>query len=318
MKEFITKLRLMWLGAMSVVGICLSLSGSASEYKSIIRYDRVWENKSRYYNDQGLIRCVRFDGPEEINGKIYHRVVTFKKSHWESDINAYVTEDCYEKEGYLREENGVVYALVCEDRNIFGDTILGGTHIPETDEEDEQLSYREHVLYDMTLNEGDRYTAFSELMEDNSGLETFKVLHTSYIDIGGEECRMMYVCTESEEEYMDSDLPYTWFHPIIEGVGIVESGCLNFLTIEGHKNTGMMYWKCFERILDMEGNVLYRGPDYDDRLDALTYGSFVTEVDTVEAAEVTDDSIYDILGRRIANPAPGQLYIQGGKKHIAK
>ena len=31
-----------------------------------------------------------------------------------------------------------------------------------------------------------------------------------------------------------------------------------------------------------------------------------------------DAPLYDILGRRIANPAPGQLYIQDGKKHIAK
>lgn len=27
---------------------------------------------------------------------------------------------------------------------------------------------------------------------------------------------------------------------------------------------------------------------------------------------------YDILGRRITSPAPGQLYIRAGKKHIAK
>ena len=305
---------------LSILAVLLSLafSASAEEYKSMIRYDRVWENKSRYYNDYGLIRCVRFDGPEEINGQTYHRVVTFKKSHWKSDINAYVTEDCYEKEGYLREENGIVYALVYEGCDVFGNPILKGTHIPETEEGDEPLSYREYVLYDMTQNEGDRYTAFTDLMEDFSELDVFKVLHTSYIDIGGEECKMMYVCTGAEEEYMDSDLPYTSFHPIIEGVGIVESGCLNFLTIIGHQNTGFWFNKCFERIFDMEGNVLYRGPYYDDRLDALTYGSFVSEVETVESPEASDPTLYDILGRRITEPLPGQLYIQGGKKRIAK
>ena len=28
--------------------------------------------------------------------------------------------------------------------------------------------------------------------------------------------------------------------------------------------------------------------------------------------------IYDILGRRILAPVPGQLYIQNGRKHIAR
>ena len=53
----------------------------------------------------------------------------------------------------------------------------------------------------------------------------------------------MYVCDSIEEEY-DDDFPYDWYHPIVEGIGIVESGCLNYLSIEGHKNTGMWYHKC--------------------------------------------------------------------------
>ncbi len=200
---------------------------------------------------------------------------------------------------------------------MFDEPYLGGTCFPETKEGDEPLSYKEYVLYDMTLNKGDHYAAFTDLCENYSCLDVFKVLHTSYIEIAGEQCKMMYVCTKYEEEY-ESDMPYTWYYPIIEGVGIVKSGCLNFLTIEGHKNTGMMFWKCFERILDMEGNVLYCGPNYDDRLDALSYGSFVSKVESVNGAEVSDAPIYDILGRQIANPTPGQLYIQAGKKHIAK
>ncbi len=55
-----------------------------------------------------------------------------------------------------------------------------------------------------------------------------------------------------------------------------------------------------------------------ERLDAISYGSFVSKVESVNGAEVSDAPIYDILGRQIANPAPGQLYIQAGKKHIAK
>ncbi len=112
MRRIFTKKGLIQLARILMLLTSFSIPSYGSDYKPIIRYDRVWENKSRYYNDQGLIRCVRFDGPEEINGKTYHRVVTFKKSHWESgDIQAYVTEDCYELDGYLSEEGGVVYAL---------------------------------------------------------------------------------------------------------------------------------------------------------------------------------------------------------------
>lgn len=315
MRGFFTMREIIGLAGIFMLFFSFSESSYAEEYKSMIRYDRVWENKSQYSNDRGLIRCMKFDGPEEINGKTYHRVVTFKKSHWENgDINAYVTEDCYEHEGYLREENGVVYALVYETCDFFGKPCLGGTQFPASDE---PLSYEEHVLYDMTLNEGEYYTAFTDLTENGSNLDTFKVLHTSIIDINGDECKIMYVCTADEEKIAD-DMPYSWFHAIVEGIGILDSGSLNYVSIEGHKNTGMWYRKCFERIFDMEGNVLYCGPGYDDRLNALTYGSFVSEVKTVNTAKTENDVIYDILGRRIFQPAPGQLYIQSGKKHIAK
>ena len=318
MKKIFTNQSKCYSAIVAIIALVNSFLASASEYKPIIRYDRVWENKSLYYTDEGLIRCMRFDGSEEINGKTYHRVVTFKKSHWENEeVQAYVTEDCYELEGYMREEDGVVYALVYEDCDKFGNPRLGGTWFPTQEEGSEPLSYKEYVLYDMNLNEGDHYTAFTDLTENGATLDTFNVLHTSFVDVAGEKCKIMYVCDSIEEEY-DDDVPYDWYHPIVEGIGIVESGCLNYLSIEGHKNTGMWYHKCFERFFDIDGNVLYYGPNYDDRLDALNYGSFVSEVNEVKDTEMSEAPLYDILGRRIANPAPGQLYIQGGKKRIAK
>ena len=282
---------------------------SAEEYKSMIRYDRVWENISGPGEE---IRCVRFDGPEEINGKTYHRLVTFKKSRFKyGDIQAFVTEDCYEIEGYMREENGVVYALVYEYINESGDSELGGTHFPESDE---PVAYREHVLYDMNLDEGDSYTAFEDIYDYNACLGTLKVLNTSYIDIAGERCKMMYVCSSW---YDSTDTDYTWFPCIVEGIGTVSRGCLNCYNF-GDIISGMLYRKYFLRYFDMEGNLLYYTPGYDPEGDAPTYGSFISEVEPLMGAEETDAPIYDILGRRIANPAPGQLYIQGGKKHIAR
>ena len=46
--------------------------------------------------------------------------------------------------------------------------------------------------------------------------------------------------------------------------------------------------------------------------------SYLSDVRTLKVENDEDGTIYDMLGRRIAKPAPGQLYIQGGKKHIAR
>lgn len=50
-----------------------------------------------------------------------------------------------------------------------------------------------------------------------------------------------------------------------------------------------------------------------DRID-----SYLSEVRSLKAEMDGDASVYDVLGRRIAKPAPGQIYIQGGRKHIAR
>ncbi|MDE6379440.1 MAG: hypothetical protein K2L11_03135, partial [Muribaculaceae bacterium] len=46
--------------------------------------------------------------------------------------------------------------------------------------------------------------------------------------------------------------------------------------------------------------------------------SYLSDVRALKADREDDAPIYDMLGRRISTPAPGQLYIQGGKKYIAK
>ena len=94
----------------------LAFSVSAEEYKSMIRYDRVWEHIYVHWGDTRAY-YVKFDGTEEINGQTYHRLVAFREVRYTYDYDgqAYVFEinDGYFKhEGYLREENGKVYTLV--------------------------------------------------------------------------------------------------------------------------------------------------------------------------------------------------------------
>ena len=60
----------------------------------------------------------------------------------------------------------------------------------------------------------------------------------------------------------------------------------------------------------MGDNVLF---DYSRMDEYLASG-----VRTVGMTEDEEASLYDILGHRISAPVPGQLYIQDGKKHIAR
>ncbi len=71
------------------------------------------------------------------------------------------------------------------------------------------------------------------------------------------------------------------------------------------------------RVFDIDGNIIFKNLD-GSQFDDLQYDSFISEVDAINTPKAENDAMYDILGRRISSPAPGQLYIHGGKKHIAK
>lgn len=86
-------------------------------------------------------------------------------------------------------------------------------------------------------------------------------------------------------------------------------------------------WRAF--ILDLDG---YRGPIRIALRHFDTIGQHVIAIDDLEVTgtktngieEVdaggreADSRMYDVAGRRISNPAKGQLYIKGGKKYIAR
>lgn len=87
------------------------------------------------------------------------------------------------------------------------------------------------------------------------------------------------------------------------------------------------YWRDFN--LDLDG---YRGPiriafRHFDSIDQFAIaidnlevtGTTTTGIEEVDAGgREADSRMYDVAGRRISNPAKGQLYIKGGKKYIAR
>ncbi|MDE5871154.1 MAG: hypothetical protein K2H22_04300 [Muribaculaceae bacterium] len=281
-------------------------SASAEEYRSMIRYDRVWEYLETYW-DTWSVYYVKFDGAEEINGKTYHRLVAFRKAKGvdDNDHQSHLTdidENFYRHEGYLREEDGKVYTLI--SNAVYSDGFfLGGLYMP-TDNGEHPTDLEERLIYDFTCNEGESYRGLQ--LEYNWAEDmTWNVTSVDSVEIDGEEHRRMRVYAEG---YEDQALT------MVEGIGIDSYyGCLtdiNFL----HILTYPFKTHIFSRVLGMDGKVLYCGED--GSLD-IPVGDFLG-VGTLMQPSEAEAPIYDVMGRRISSPAPGQLYIQGGKKHIAR
>lgn len=310
MKRISTRLLLLSLLSFLLVG---TFSASAEEYKSMIRYDRVWEHISIHWNDRQVYH-VKFDGTEEINGKTYHRLVAFRKASYDydSDSQPYlfdVNENYYEHEGYMREEDGKVYTLILKNvqEDGYADIYL---YTPDSSYSDSYI-IEEKLLYDFTCKEGESY---SGLQIESWGEEIdYKVKSIEHVEIDGEEHRLLRVATYDEwydewNDYIDE--------PIVEGIGIASYGCLttiNFLFMPSCPCMGHI----FNRVLSMDGKVVYRNEKGCAEIPVNDFLGVNGIADIAEQPEI-DAPRYDILGRRITSPAPGQLYIQAGKKHIAK
>ena len=297
-------------------------SASAEQYKSMIRYDRVWECYCDGYGPGLTVKCMRFAGTEEINGKIYHKIETFRKTFPEIDYNAntwshdnYV-DGMHQHEGYLREENGVAYTLtICGKDNLTVydgrfDPAYGPLFIPGKQEPNDNEVVFEIPVYDFNQKPGESYEGAS-FCTGVSHPCTFTVIRDEDIEINGEKYRR--ICLDTGEVTGNQDY---YGQEVIEGIGATEYGCLNYHELYDRPT---MIWaqNYFTRLLDLDGNVLYN-PHPDPMFD-ISYGSFETPdgVDIIDNSSISAP-LYDILGRRISTPAPGQLYIQDGKKHIAK
>ncbi|MDE6551679.1 MAG: hypothetical protein K2K98_01765 [Muribaculaceae bacterium] len=312
MKKFTTDLSKSFSAiAIAITMLAYTFSASADEYKSMIRYDRVWECVS-YEDNHDVIKCMKFAGQEKIAGKIYHRIVSFRKTiadYVDDDLKYEMIEDIAEHEGYLREEDGVVFTLVQKVDN--GDKPrYGYLYIPDENNPDiENVEVSEQKLYDFTLHEGDLYDGFSFVMKGGDALN-FYVRSTSDVKIAEEECRSINVVpSEFAETY--PDLSYQ----IIEGIGAVTEGCLNYHEfIIGVDQ--IWYHKKLSRVFDLDGNVIFNTGAF--KRHNIDYNNFASVKDVHMQSTEADSPLYDILGRRITAPAPDQLYIQGGKKHIAR
>lgn len=282
-----------------------TVSVKAEEYKSMIRYDRVWEHIAVHWT-YNTVYYTKFDGAEEINGKTYHRLMSFRKASYNYDEESKpylmdVDENYLQHEGYLREEDGKVYTLITDvERSDYG--LHGHLYIPNGSDA-HPADLEEKLIYDFTCAEGETYLGLTVNGYSVDEI-TYKVKSTEFVDIDGEQHRRLLVSPEEYNENLEL--------PMVEGIGIAsEYGCLT--TIHIAMPTCPCMDHMFHRVLDMDGKMIYPTNEYVSSIpiDFLGVGSIAGQ------AEETAP-IYDVFGRRISNPAPGQLYIQGGKKFIGK
>ncbi|WP_304382071.1 T9SS type A sorting domain-containing protein [Paramuribaculum intestinale] len=206
-------------------------------YVPMIREDRVWEYVGGYENsdERGyVVHCMKFDGTQEVQDKEYHRFVLFKSTYVYHDYDAkerYRVEMRDEPVYLLREEEGKVYAIY-----------------PNASPDPNQ-PFKEVKLYDFTLSDGD-------VIEHPFGYSQSYIVRTKpSVDIAGETCKVIRL---EDSNYPGSEIPIDF----IEGVGINYNGSmasfsLAFITGDGNSYYEPSYYATINRVLDLDGNVVY-------------------------------------------------------------
>ena len=134
----------------------------------------------------------------------------------------------------------------------------------------------------------------------NAVKESFTVGSIGTVEIAGEQCRLFNISNMYGIEF-----------PVIEGIGAAIEGCLNYHEFLESPTFPYAY-HVLNRVFDNIGNVIYASEDY---WGDIPYGN-ISGINSISDQSFHNAPIYDMLGRRLTSPAPGQLYIQDGKKFV--
>lgn len=222
-------------------------------YNPLIRYDRVWESTTTVDSHDYSVKYMRFDGTEEVNGKIYHRIISCQKNIFRyneatkqfniTDVN----DDICELEGYLREEGGKVYTL---SQGQYSDNRWCGILYPYEFPNDGDI-ISEFLLYDFTCEKGEWYEAISNFTR-SAELVNFTPVSKEVVDIDGEQCFHIGVGTFINDQGFSN-------YEIIEGIGPVNWGSLHYN--EWNIPSKIWEYNYFNRVFDTSGRVIYERPE---------------------------------------------------------
>lgn len=251
----------------------------AKEYVPLVNYGRIWESYSLSWS-RGPVKYMKFDGTEEINGKTYHRIVTFKETLLDGgkvkdDGNVYPM-DVYEIEGYVREEDRKVYALVVG--YVEGSTFTGMPYYPNNPYPDLEMS--EQLIYDFACEEGNSFSAFA-CSEVGGYIFDFSVDSRSMESVDGEDCMKYKLSVTIKDDKHSYDCG--WIE-VLEGVGPIERGCLIFNEFY-YAPTKPEFYNYLNRVFDKDGKLLYESPEGLDLIDLPMEGVF-SSVSTVARPDV--------------------------------
>ena len=280
-----------------------------SDYMPMIEQGKVWEYRGSYSrqadgrNEAGIVsHFMKFEGTADVNGKTYSCFTLYKSEYYRGtdvygELELAETKDCDGPRYFMREEGEKVYILTYEDR-IFGtdksiEECFGGTESPE--------GYGEFLRYDFGLADGDSFNLPSGVMVSSDDLIPVTVKIEGPVMVGEYECNAMTFTGENGI----ADYPGT----VIEGIGPTEDGDLAVFGPPYLADTPD------NSLLPGQGSSLVRVYGSDGN---LVYGKEPGGVSSVADNTVSDDTIYDVLGRRVSSTAPGSVYIRGGKKFVAK
>ena len=260
------------------------------DFSRMVSQNKVWQpylHHTEYPNSWGEQDVAYFfDGFEEKNGKTYSRLV------FENDRET----TC----ALLREEDGRVYILLNDD-------FINRYNLDLS--EKQELKDTDFVLYDFNLKEGDVFdTIVSFGMSYSQGgtlyIETRRVLQVYILDVNGHELRAQESIRE-DDQYITEDC-------IVEGFG--PSNQLDLLFTNYLFEAGTVYTnRLFDIVKDKTTEEVL-----------LSHSSLWNAINNsgVTAPEigsgVKDGKMYDIMGREVKNPQPGSVYIQNGRKFVAR
>lgn len=288
-----------------------AVTSNAEEYKSLVNYDRVWECACMHHSFTLHVKYIKFDSTEEILGKTYHKLITIGKLDADIDnegVNTWgLEEDIYDHEGYLREEDGCVYTLTIASL----DDRLNGVDAPLArytgNGEDYPDGYiiEEALIYDFSKKPGEEFEGITYSFGNNQR-SIFHVENESLIEIDGEDCILQEMDCYNE----GCHYPAT----VIQGIGAGTGGCLNYHCFSDGPAFPYMFNEIC-RVFNRDREVIYINPDFEDFQFPYPLSSGIIGLQDV--GNTHKGMKYDIFGREIRRPMPGQIYIQGGRKYVA-
>ena len=179
---------------------------------------------------------------------------------------------------YVREEDGKVWLYHTE----------GSLHVLY----DVQAPRMESLIYDFGAADSEELTFYSP-----AGEKSAKIV-TGLTEVGGED-KLSYTFEGSDGV------------KCVEGIGITKGGILPAVNTEFHRPASAddesFVGAVLVAVYDGEGNLIFR-QDLPDAVEAISApeGGFTAP----------EDRLYDLQGRELREPVPGQPYIKGGKVFV--